>query len=306
MASKQKLPIGAAARLTGLSAHTLRKWEDRYAAVIPERTPGGDRRYSAEDIERSLKLKALVKSGQAIRSIAGLSTRELDRMLSALESPILARSKIAVSLLGDSGGQSIWQQRARLQCIEIVRQVSEIESLAGVNAEVLVFEVPSLTSDVTRTLTQIRMVSGIEAIVVLYKFGSLTLAEDLSDHRTSVLGLPINYRELERAIFALAGPGVPAQLLANPSPSRFSRTVLADIAQISSSVACECPRHVAHLLIDLFDFEAYSQECEDLQNDDTALHNMLRRTAATARILFESALIEIAQAEDIDLETLRG
>ena len=305
MTSKEKLPIRAAARLSGLSAHTLRKWEDRYGAVTPERTPGGDRRYSAEDIERLLKLKRLVESGNAIRSIAGLPTGELERMVSALKSPSPARSKIAVSLLGDSGGQSIWQQRERLRRIEIVKQESAIESLAGVDADALVIEVPSLTPDIAKTLTEIRMVTGIDAIVVLYKFGSLTLAESLSDHRTSVLGLPLNFRELERIIFALAGPDVPAQPLANPLPSRFSRTALADIAQISSSVACECPRHVAHLLIDLFDFEAYSQDCENLQTADAALHDMLRRTAATARILFESALVEIAQTEDIDLDTSR-
>ena len=301
MAIQKMLSIGAAARLSGLSPHTLRKWEDRYGAFTPERTPGGDRRYSAADIERSLKLKALVDSGRAIRSIAGLPTGELDQLISAVNDPTSECGPVTVAVLSESGAQSVLRQRTPLQRIEIVGQASGIEALAGVDADLLVIEIPSLTPEFVEALADIRAATDIENMIILYKYGSLTLAESLSNHRTAVLGLPLNFKELERIIFSLAGPVNPANLLMTPTPSRFSRATLADVAQISSSVACECPRHVAHLLIDLTDFEAYSQQCEDLQNDDAVLHIMLRRTAATARSLFESALIEIAQAEDIDL-----
>ncbi|MEL7297161.1 MAG: MerR family DNA-binding transcriptional regulator, partial [Pseudomonadota bacterium] len=35
--------IGAVARLTGISTHTLRIWERRYAAIVAERTDSGRR-----------------------------------------------------------------------------------------------------------------------------------------------------------------------------------------------------------------------------------------------------------------------
>lgn len=41
-----------AARLSGVSAHTLRAWERRYGFPAPARTTGGARRYTREDIER--------------------------------------------------------------------------------------------------------------------------------------------------------------------------------------------------------------------------------------------------------------
>jgi len=44
--------IGTVSRLTGVSAHTLRKWESRYKAVVPGRTERGQRLYSRDDVER--------------------------------------------------------------------------------------------------------------------------------------------------------------------------------------------------------------------------------------------------------------
>ena len=37
---------------TGLSPDLLRSWEKRYGAVQPDRSPGGQRMYSAADVER--------------------------------------------------------------------------------------------------------------------------------------------------------------------------------------------------------------------------------------------------------------
>ena len=47
--------------------------------------------------------------------------------------------------------------------------------------------------------------------------------------------------------------------------------MLADIAGLSSTVACECPRHVAELLMQLSHFEAYSAECVARSPEDAAL-----------------------------------
>jgi methylmalonyl-CoA mutase cobalamin-binding subunit len=49
--------IRLAARMTGISPHTLRMWERRYGFPAPGRTDGGARRYSGGDVER-LKLIA--------------------------------------------------------------------------------------------------------------------------------------------------------------------------------------------------------------------------------------------------------
>ena len=53
--------IQSVARRTGLSAHVIRIWEKRYAAVKPTRTSTNRRLYSNAEIERLLRLKEVVK-----------------------------------------------------------------------------------------------------------------------------------------------------------------------------------------------------------------------------------------------------
>lgn len=49
-AEPERIPIGVAARLTGVSTNTLRRWE-REGRLTSERTPGGQRRYLTSDIK---------------------------------------------------------------------------------------------------------------------------------------------------------------------------------------------------------------------------------------------------------------
>jgi CheY-like chemotaxis protein len=44
--------IGAVARMLDLPVATIRNWEERYATVVPERSPGGQRLYSHDDVEK--------------------------------------------------------------------------------------------------------------------------------------------------------------------------------------------------------------------------------------------------------------
>ena len=81
----------------------------------------------------------------------------------------------------------------------------------------------------------------------------------------------------------------PADTAAQP-PRRYEDAALADLAALSSTVACECPRHVAELVALLSNFEDYSAQCARLSPRDEALHQDLQHTAATARALFEQAL----------------
>lgn len=73
--------IGAIAKLTGLSSHTIRVWERRYGAVEPVRTPGGTREYSAQDLEKLTLLRTLSEAGHSIGRIAALEKAELDELL---------------------------------------------------------------------------------------------------------------------------------------------------------------------------------------------------------------------------------
>lgn len=76
-----KYQIGTVARVTGLSTHTIRVWERRYAVVEPARTPGGSRVYSDADVAKLRLLKRLTDEGHSIGRIAHLSESELRRMI---------------------------------------------------------------------------------------------------------------------------------------------------------------------------------------------------------------------------------
>jgi DNA-binding transcriptional MerR regulator len=78
-------PLRTAARLTGLSPDVIRSWERRHGVVIPVRTPGGTRRYNAEDLERLRLVKAAVDAGHRIGQVARLDIEELKRRAAATE-----------------------------------------------------------------------------------------------------------------------------------------------------------------------------------------------------------------------------
>ena len=66
------LNIAALARRTGVQPDTLRKWEQRYGVIRPERTAGGQRRYGERDVARVEWLKARLDEGYRIGEAAAL------------------------------------------------------------------------------------------------------------------------------------------------------------------------------------------------------------------------------------------
>jgi MerR family transcriptional regulator, light-induced transcriptional regulator len=91
------------------------------------------------------------------------------------------------------------------------------------------------------------------------------------------------------AALGLAGAAAPAR--------RFDDATLTKFAGFSSDVACDCPSHVAELLMQVAAFEAYSADCTHRSPQDAALHADLQRVAGAARVLFEVALERVALAE---------
>ncbi|MEW6243249.1 MAG: MerR family transcriptional regulator [Bacillota bacterium] len=65
---KATYPIGTVRQLTGLSERQIRYYEET-ELVVPERTPGGQRRYSQAHVEALLRIKALLAENRDIESI---------------------------------------------------------------------------------------------------------------------------------------------------------------------------------------------------------------------------------------------
>jgi MerR family transcriptional regulator, light-induced transcriptional regulator len=66
------LNIAALTKRTGVPQDTIRKWEQRYGVLQPERTAGGQRRYTELDVARVEWLKARLGEGYRIGEAASL------------------------------------------------------------------------------------------------------------------------------------------------------------------------------------------------------------------------------------------
>jgi DNA-binding transcriptional MerR regulator/methylmalonyl-CoA mutase cobalamin-binding subunit len=107
-------PIRYVAKHTGLSQHTIRAWERRYAALSPDRTTTNRRLYSSEDIEKLSLLNRAVRAGHSIGQIAGLSVAQL-QSLAIPETPAEIGSNLQDSIFTDSNQRATpWLEECRL------------------------------------------------------------------------------------------------------------------------------------------------------------------------------------------------
>ena len=80
---------------------------------------------------------------------------------------------------------------------------------------------------------------------------------------------------------------------------RFENNELAHLASVSTSIECECPKHLVDLVLSLNAFEAYSAACTIRTPDDAVLHGYLHSVTANARAQMEEALERVARAEGL-------
>lgn len=78
-------PIASAAALAGMHPQTLRQY-DRLGLVVPERTQGGSRRYSAWHIQKLQEISRLSAEGVGLSAI--IRILELEEQISRLEAEL--------------------------------------------------------------------------------------------------------------------------------------------------------------------------------------------------------------------------
>jgi MerR family transcriptional regulator, light-induced transcriptional regulator len=90
-------------RVSGIKAHTLRIWEQRYSILRPERTDTNIRFYDDEDLKRILNISLLNNNGYKISEIARLQEQELlaevNRVLNNTHKESVQVENLVLSLL---------------------------------------------------------------------------------------------------------------------------------------------------------------------------------------------------------------
>lgn len=312
--------IGAVARLTGLSDHTIRVWERRYEAVVAGRSASGRRIYRTEDVEKLRLLKLLTDKGVTISRIATDSTEQLKSRLASMNDMATRAGleELSVGLVGDFLPGQVRERGGRVGPLEFTISETSLDrfeaDLKVQQVDVIVLELATITPEVLERIDALVAAAGAKQCVVVYTFARSRDVEALLARDVVLLRAPVRLDEVANALVKLAmaapasGPDVaedtPAAAWATNGdvvPRRYDNEQLGRLARISTDIDCECPRHLAELVGQLTAFEVYSAGCASRDDDDKALHQYLHYTTASARAAVEEALARVVVAEGIDV-----
>ncbi len=320
----------AVARMLQMPAATLRIWERRYAVAAPATTPTGHRQYSAADVQRLAMLRQLTAVGHPIGSIASLDMLQL-RAVAATHAAALTRVSEAkrprhsawkVAVIGSAAAHRVQRPGVQMRLGRALRVTAEFRqtadvrrSASGARCDALIVFVDGLQSSNLPEIRSAARALRAQRVAVVYSFASESVAHAFVAAGVSLLREPADDVRLADWLSLLASPPECAQgtaaktkpahgpLMSSavPHPRRYDDAALADFAGLSSTIACECPRHVAEILVQLSHFEAYSDQCQHLSAADAALHAYLGQVTGAARSMFESALERVAIQEGLVL-----
>lgn len=305
---------GAAARLAGLSVETLRVWERRYQLSDAARSHSGQRLYSAQQVARLGMLKQLVDRGHPIGVLAKLSLAQLQTMLAQANGrDVSAPSVLRLVLVGPWLVRRVLALGPASVGVALAAQADSLAELTALTApepaDVLVLEQPELDEQHCAAILSAIQHYPVAATVVLYRYGASSTIRALRAGGALVARIPADLAELAplcRA--ALLGPMVlpdavpapPLTLVQAPS-QRLDEAALAAIVAAGNRIACECPRHLAELLLMAGSFERYSRQCAARDPQDAALHAALAEATGHARVILEQAMTTLALADGLPL-----
>jgi MerR family transcriptional regulator, light-induced transcriptional regulator len=325
------LRSAAVARLAAMPVATLRIWEQRYGLASSEPSPAKHRLYTAQDVQRVVLMRQLTQKGHAIGSLAHLDWAQLQEICGAgradatnnsenasASEPLriavvgyalslrLQRPAVAQQLMGRAQVVCMWEsmeqalQESRTQSIDLLLwHAPELQ--------------PSMMDQVAGQVRRVKQTLQTSQVAIIYRFAPSKLQQVLSDTQVLAVREPADDDALIAWLIAtrnaIANPASthtrpansPFEIQQIHAPRGYDDATLTALAGLSPSLACECPNHLAQLLMQLASFEQYSAGCVNQSPEDTELHNYLYRTAGTARAMLETALERVARHEGLVL-----
>lgn len=332
---------GAVARMAGMPVATLRVWEQRYQAVKPTTAASGHRLYSTADIERVTLLRRLTEQGHAIGVLAARDVEQLrglmniplfaDPSISSDRAPQPTTLRIVVvgQALATRVRRSVGRERKGLvlHCVGVFDSLAQAAQAAQASqaaqhsvepgVDLLLWQASSLQTGTLPELRAAQKAWHAQLAAVSYRFTSAAGRTELLDAGVAVFHEPADDESLHQWLASLKRNAAPAdKAFSSVAPvgidalgfpnhhvtaPRFGDLALTEFAWLTSEMACECPSHLAELLLQISTFETYSSECANRSEADARLHAYLQRVAGAARMLFETALEHVAVAEGLPL-----
>lgn len=308
-APQRGLRIGGAARVTGLTTSTIRAWEQRYSAIAPHRTPAGYRLYDPETIDRLQLLQALRLRGEPLPNLAPCTTDELRARLgesssTAAASPSASNGRVRVAVIHPTLPSTLANFPDARVPFEVVLSAASVSTEGPAlpkDTDLVIAKLEVLGEDPMTTLAHLAPAgAGVHVLVetgftkratvdTLKRRGYVTRQGPLT--LTDVTEQALSVKRQRRVVAPQA-----AQSVTTP-PTRFTQKQLSALRELPSNVQCECPRHLATLVLQLAEFERYSMNCQDESPEDAALHAYLTQESGRARELVEEMLTRVCEAE---------
>jgi DNA-binding transcriptional MerR regulator len=302
--------IGVVVRRTNIHPETLRVWERRYELIVPDRSETGRRLYSEGDIRKLQLVKQLTELGHGVSSLAKLSSDELLERLTASHHQGAQREtrgglKCRVAFVGDALRVRYGRHLLYYKDIDIVGSMIPGSSTSYAQADVVIIDLSTINEESQALIEQYCTDSGASAAVVVFNFATRKAISELESAGIVCLKGALSAAEIYRACMSLMQPLFNVASLTDKqtdeesTPPRFDKDQLSHIATLSSAIACECPNHLAELIINLTAFEHYSLECANRNEDDARLHLQLNQSTAAARMILEESLARLIEIEGI-------
>ncbi len=306
---RELFTVSATARRTGITPSTLRNWERRFQAVVPARSEGGQRRYTEGDINRLDLLRTLSERGHAVSELAELPTAELEDLVEKPEREVRAANPIGnerlhVLAVGEHAHESVERAARETPVVRLLHHFTSIdEALVAKtdqlrHADVLVLHMAQLQERRRPLVEALRGRFAPRHVVIVYDFAPSQVVRDMRDQSTSLVEGFEHGAQLLRILAPgmladLAGPGdsFAAPQFDRNTPRQFAPTELLHLMRDERiNMFCECPRHLAEMLLQFYEFESYTRGCSVESPEDARTHEEILVQAVGARSCVEQAL----------------
>ncbi|UTW44280.1 MerR family transcriptional regulator [bacterium SCSIO 12696] len=301
------MSIGAAARMTGINPHTLRMWERRYQLGPERRSAGGQRAYTATDIDHLRLIKKLVDQGMRIKDIAQLPTKTLTSLLlESGEQPTVQSQQgepVSALVVGTALGRYFKRHIKRYPRLSIEFSDYDAEvwlnSAQGCDQQLLVLQQQSLNNKHLDAL--LRVSEQKVHIILFYLYAREDIVEQLNAQGITLIKGNIDTDSVDEAVnkvirlasnlSALDQSGQKFDIsLPGSQPRQFDEAALVEAEALANKLNCDCPSHLVDLIRRLNAFEEYSQTCGAENWKQAAVHACVYSYTNQARYIVEKAL----------------
>lgn len=273
MAETLFFSMAEASRRAGIAAATLRKWAARYNIDASHRSVGGHRLYSEADLERLRTVSQLKARGWSLTDLANMDLPTLRKMNPSEVNQNITGHISFCGLRVVADFASWFGDRAR------VLDEMDVTLATGV----LIWEVGSL-SDQHVTRAQ-RLANAGVPVLMVYHYALNRRVQQLSAEGIAAVSGPLGWSTLMDWL-----------LQQSPNTS-FKDEELVKWASAVPNLECECPRHVASILLQLREFARYSQQCSLDSPAQAELHQRLYHWTQAAQQPLEEALRAVIAGE---------